>query len=486
MSASQHHGRLGVSAGCFAFLSVRRRSFLDMDKLGDLRSADALTDQEVISGIVDIVGTENALAANKYRLLAQFSRRGLNLKGHHSTPAQWLASGTRVTAGNAARQFKTADWLTGWPTVLDALAGGDIHSVHVKEIYDGFHHIRTADGTLTTEQLADAVADLLAAAFEKTSHEVKARAQELAHAFAQQARARFDRAQQEQRQNDKDETDDVAPDDVSLQPPAPPEPPIGPPPIPVSENPELNSFEIYVQANGRRIVRADLDAVLAEKLRAAVWQYSRPTPAADGTRDPRSATKRNADALERILDERSRTGPASATPPANVNVVVRLRDLLAGGPAGSPNSDADARDWPFYLSWTGPISHSLARLLSCDANLNPVIVDEHGVPLAMGRTVRLATAEQRAALRIRDRCCIKCGRAAQFCEAHHIVFWERGGPTDLTNLALVCGDCHNDIHYRGWDIALGDDGHPRVIPPSGVDPERRPLLSYHRRRRRAG
>ncbi|WP_155288404.1 HNH endonuclease signature motif containing protein, partial [Rhodococcoides fascians] len=142
-------------------------------------------------------------------------------------------------------------------------------------------------------------------------------------------------------------------------------------------------------------------------------------------------------------------------------------------------------DWPFHLDWTGPISRFLAELVTCDADLTPVIVDHHGVPLALGRTTRLASDDQRIALAIRDTCCVMCGRPAQWCQAHHIRFWEHGGPTDIDNLALVCGECHRLVHHGDWQLIMGDDGHPYAIPPESVDPRQEPLPSYHRRKQRA-
>ena len=142
-------------------------------------------------------------------------------------------------------------------------------------------------------------------------------------------------------------------------------------------------------------------------------------------------------------------------------------------------------DWPFQLDWAGPISDRLARLLTCDALLTPIVVNEEGIPLSVGREQRLATPAQRAAVKVRDRCCVRCGLPAAWCEVHHIVFWDDEGPTDLTNLALFCGTCHNDIHNQGWDVVIGDDGHPFLIPPADIDPQRQPIPSYHRRRKHA-
>ncbi|MGB6049804.1 MAG: hypothetical protein WBG14_02960, partial [Rhodococcus sp. (in: high G+C Gram-positive bacteria)] len=48
----------------------------------------------------------------------------------------------------------------------------------------------------------------------------------------------------------------------------------------------------------------------------------------------------------------------------------------AGDGAGDPPTPDDPR-WPFHLDWTGPISRHLAELLTCDADLTPLIVDEH-------------------------------------------------------------------------------------------------------------
>ncbi|OPX16929.1 HNH endonuclease, partial [Gordonia sp. i37] len=46
---------------------------------------------------------------------------------------------------------------------------------------------------------------------------------------------------------------------------------------------------------------------------------------------------------------------------------------------------------------------------------------------------------------------------------------------------LLCTSCHDDVHHHGWDIIMGFDRHPWLIPPASIDPKRRPLPSYHRR-----
>nr|WP_296772771.1 HNH endonuclease signature motif containing protein [Rhodococcus sp. (in: high G+C Gram-positive bacteria)] len=491
-----------------------------MQKLGDYRSADALSDQEVVSAIVEICHTENTLAADKYALLAQFSRRGLNLAQGHSSPAHWLAAGTRIAVGNGEKQFDVSAWLTGWPTVHAALSAGDIHIAHVREIHDGYWTVKTADSTITAERMHDVVRLLLDAALVGTVHTVKVETQTLAVMAAREARARHDAQVREQQRREQERrdweerrrrrgqpNDPPVPDDQAEHPgdPKPADLKIGPPPVPVSENVALNKLEMFLLANGRTSLKGDIDTVLAEKLRATLTPLAKPHPEPDGTRDSRSHARRLSDALSQMLDRNSQRGRSGGSGGASaaVNVTVRLSDLLVTRPGdgaqngrdqngrdqnGSGRSSGPERgdpDWPFHLDWTHAISTSLARLLACDADLTPFIVDEHDVPLAMGRTVRLATPEQRRAVTLRDRCCVMCGRAADWCQIHHIVYWEDGGNTDITNLALVCTACHRRIHNEGWDIALGGDGHPTVIPPASEDPQRQPRPSYHRRRKPA-
>ncbi|WP_338018386.1 HNH endonuclease [Gordonia desulfuricans] len=109
------------------------------------------------------------------------------------------------------------------------------------------------------------------------------------------------------------------------------------------------------------------------------------------------------------------------------------------------------------------------------------IVDGERVPLDMGRSKRLFTAGQRRALFERDRCCIKCGAPASRTQAHHIAHWSDGGATDLANGCLLCASCHADVHHNGWDVYMGPDAHPWLIPPEVVDRRRRPIPAYNRR-----
>ena len=112
-----------------------------------------------------------------------------------------------------------------------------------------------------------------------------------------------------------------------------------------------------------------------------------------------------------------------------------------------------------------PLPVSEALRLACNADIVPSVFDTKNQELWMGRKHRLATEAQRAALIIRDKHCIGCGRSAVWCEAHHIEEWLTGGPTDIDNLVLVCKSCHHNIHDDGWTVHRNRNGTYELRPP---------------------
>jgi hypothetical protein len=106
------------------------------------------------------------------------------------------------------------------------------------------------------------------------------------------------------------------------------------------------------------------------------------------------------------------------------------------------------------ITGAGPIPVDAARRLACNGRVARLVLGADGTILDHGRAVRLATREQRQALVVRDRGCVfpGCDRAPGWCEAHHLDFFEDGGLTDLTNLALVCSHHHHLVHEGGWTL----------------------------------
>lgn len=79
-------------------------------------------------------------------------------------------------------------------------------------------------------------------------------------------------------------------------------------------------------------------------------------------------------------------------------------------------------------------------------------------------------ARSRLALDIRDGGCVfpGCTRPPGWGDAHHLTHWLNGGPTDLSNLGLLCRRHHTMHHHGGWTIDRdADGGWTATHPPTG-------------------
>ncbi len=179
--------------------------------------------------------------------------------------------------------------------------------------------------------------------------------------------------------------------------------------------------------------------------------------------DPRSRAQRSYDVLEGLLTAGIRAESATAGPlhsTATVMVVVRASDLVAqNGPAWLD----DVRE---------PISATLAAEMGCDSGVTLIGVGDHGQPLWMGRRERYFTAAQRRALAVRDGGCVwpGCKAPPSWCHAHHVVFWQNNGPTDIDNGVLLCSFHHHLLHQGVYRMQMVD-GLPQLLSPKWIDPQ---------------
>ncbi len=123
-----------------------------------------------------------------------------------------------------------------------------------------------------------------------------------------------------------------------------------------------------------------------------------------------------------------------------------------------------------------PLPAQEIRRLACDADVLPAIFRGASQPLDLGRSRRIASPAQRVALIARDRKCVGCGASAAWCQAHHIIPWQPGGPTDLDNMCLLCSRCHHQVHDNGWRVRRTPTGQYSLRPPPthyGRPPRRR-------------
>ncbi len=64
----------------------------------------------------------------------------------------------------------------------------------------------------------------------------------------------------------------------------------------------------------------------------------------------------------------------------------------------------------------------------------------------------------RRALHHRDRGCRFPGCGVRFGQGHHIRHWAQGGPTTLSNLAMLCRRHHRAVHEEGYEVDRQPDG----------------------------
>lgn len=115
------------------------------------------------------------------------------------------------------------------------------------------------------------------------------------------------------------------------------------------------------------------------------------------------------------------------------------------------------------------------EMLTCDATYTWIIKGAGGHPIACKSQERTASRAQRRALKYRDGHCVMagCDAPAEWCDAHHVVRHADGGPTDITNMALLCRRHHGVIHRDGWVMSLNPDPEPGdgyfvITGPSGA------------------
>ncbi|HEU4541044.1 MAG TPA: DUF222 domain-containing protein [Jiangellaceae bacterium] len=243
-------------------------------------------------------------------------------------------------------------------------------------------------------------------------------------------------------------------------------------------------------------------------VRTALDPLAAPNPAADGSKDERTATQRLADALVELARRAIAADGFETNHGVSHRVLVTIAlDALAAGyerpdsgaGRGCPDSFAPVTSIAggagvSELAWGGAISAAAARRIACFAGVQRVVLDPMGAVLDVGREYRTATPAQFVALIARDGGCAfpGCTRPASWCIAHHIVHWVDGGETNLDNLVLLCSYHHTVVHHRGWDIQMGRDRLPNFYPPPWIDPARtprrntRPRLSRYSSRGRAG
>jgi hypothetical protein len=379
---------------------------------------DSLPTTQVGLAMRDITDEISRLRAVYFKLLARFDSAGGAQADGSATTAAWLRHYCNQNDADARRSTTLARRLRDLPVVADALAAGDLSEEHARLLC--YLH---RDLPEQTDEAAQAA--LVEFARLATVDQLRDACDVLRAQYAPEAtRKAAERGWVER------------------------------------------GVVLEKQFNGTWRMVAGMPPEIAD----AFLAYFDSAAAKQGETDERTPTQRRADALAELVLGALDNGTVGERPLRDVHgqrphiaVTIDLAGLLddAGHPLGQ-------------LLRAGAISAETVRRLACDAIVATVLTDGPSEILDLGRGRRTASAAQCRALRVRDRHCRVPGCTRPVREWHHIIWWEHGGATDLTNLVGLCLYHHHLMHEGGWRID-GDANQPLTFhAPDGRIFEEKP------------
>ena len=341
--------------------------------------------------------------------------------------APWLRGHTRLSPGAAARLVRAGRTLEQLPAVAAACAAGQVTGEQVELLAPV---VAPANRAAADAQGVDhaAVDTLLARAAATQPHQNLV--QVVAHYLAR-----------------------LHPD--------------GPEPDPT----EGRKLSIAKHADGSTTGRWELDAVGSEKVQTALESIVAANRPAG---DTRSRAQQLADALVQLCDNLLASGtlPFLRRAKPHLLITIGVQDLV--DPSTAPTT---AR-----ANFGALLSAARTRWAACDPEITRILLDPDGLPLDMGRTVRLVPPHLRRAVEHRDRGCVfaGCGAPTYWCEVHHLLEWALDdGETSLENSGLLCERHHTQVHHgflierdaaNRWHTYRPDGSEIHVLHPARHDP----------------
>jgi hypothetical protein len=222
---------------------------------------------------------------------------------------------------------------------------------------------------------------------------------------------------------------------------------------------------------------ATLEAVTARLAAPGMCNPNDESPCISGTpsheqiaNDDRSAAQRNHDALTamgRSILSSGELGQHNGLP-AMIIVSTTLQDLTDAAGVGVTGAGS-------LIPMTDVIR------LASHSHHSLVVFDKHTArPLYLGRSKRIATADQRIVLLARDRGCTRpgCTVCGYDCQVHHATGWAAGGRTNVDKMVLAC-PADNRLADEGYFVRVRADGSVEWIPPPEHDVGQARTNVYH-------
>ncbi|TME53164.1 MAG: DUF222 domain-containing protein [Chloroflexi bacterium] len=215
---------------------------------------------------------------------------------------------------------------------------------------------------------------------------------------------------------------------------------------------ERRWLEVNPMLDGMHAIDGVLDPATGAAFRTALESLAQWR----GEGDTRNHGQRMADALGELLDHHMNEGrlPRQNGVRPHVTLTTTLEGLK--GEVGFPAAE---------LEGGVLIGGKTVERLACDCTMSRVLLADSMV-IDVGRATRTIAPATRRALQKRDRHCRwpGCDRPIGWTNPHHIEFWSRGGPTNLTNLVSLCHYHHRQVHEGGWQVVKAGNEF-RFHPP---------------------
>ena len=195
----------------------------------------------------------------------------------------------------------------------------------------------------------------------------------------------------------------------------------------------------------------------------------------EGKDDTRTVAERQGDALHDIAAFYNGNHEGEGTPRHLPHVTISADITTVTTDTPQATNDDTGR----------PVSPACTAAYLCDCKIHVILRGAHGAPAQFGRTTYTVPRSLFRQVAARDGGCRfpGCNRPVRFTDAHHIHHWEQGGPTDYSNLLLLCRRHHTYVHAQLLDVKLlpdatahftWTDGRERTSTPRGAPPTRPP------------
>ena len=231
---------------------------------------------------------------------------------------------------------------------------------------------------------------------------------------------------------------------------------------------EGRGLQVYEDDDGMVVVRGRLTPEMGALLRRALEagrdvlqpreRQAAAAAAAEPAGRPPTISQQQADALVLLAESALHHALDPGAPGERYQVVVHVDAQVLADPAQPGES---------VLEGGAHVSAETSRRLTCDANRTVMRHGKKGHVVEIGARTRTIPPALRRALHHRDRGCRFPGCGVRIAEGHHLHHWAQGGPTKLSNLALLCRRHHRAVHEEGYQVSRGPDGTLAFRRPHG-------------------